>query len=81
MSIPIFESMALDRVQQMAARLPEDRQPTSSQCRMAVGLVEAALHLTSDGRERLAADLVDVAEKIVEGDSYAWPRSRFVLEE
>jgi hypothetical protein len=74
MTVPLFEDMAADRVQQMAARLPDDRRPTSSQCRMAVGLVEAALHLTSDGRERLAADLIDIAECIVRADSYAWSR-------
>jgi hypothetical protein len=70
----ILEDMALDRVQQMAARQPDDRQPTPSQLWMAVGLVEASLHLGGDGREHLAADLVDIAEKIVVADSYAWPR-------
>jgi hypothetical protein len=40
--------------------------------------VEASLHLIGENRDQLAADLVDVAKKIIQADRYAWPRTRFV---
>lgn len=65
-----FEALA----EQMAEAQPDDRYPMTSQKRMAATLLEASARLGEQDRQRLRIDLVDMAIRIVEGDSYAWPR-------
>jgi len=37
-------------------------------------LLEAAARLEEQGRRRLQIDMLDIAQRVIAGDSYAWPR-------
>lgn len=52
-----------------------DEQPTRRQKQVADTLLEAAARLAEIGRQRLRLDLMDIAVRVLEGDSYTyWPR-------
>jgi hypothetical protein len=65
-----FEALA----EQMADAQPNDHYPMTSQKRMAATRLEASARLGECDRQQLRIDLVDIAQRVVAGDSYAWPR-------
>jgi hypothetical protein len=50
------------------------RFPTTGQQRIAATLLETSARLEQLDRRRLQLDLLDIATKMIAGDSYAWPR-------
>jgi len=67
-----FETLA----RQMAEAQDDDHFPTTSQQRIATTLLEAAARLEEQGRRQLQIDMLDIAQRVIAGDSYAWPRIR-----
>ena len=67
-----FETLA----RQMAEAQEDDHFPTTSQQCIAATLLEAAARLEEQGRRRLQIDMLDIAQRMIAGDSYAWPRLR-----
>jgi hypothetical protein len=59
---------------QLAKAQDDDHYPTTGQQRIAATLLEAAARLEAQGRRRLQLDLLDIAQRMIAGDSYAWPR-------
>jgi hypothetical protein len=49
--------------------------PTTGQQRIAATLLEASARLEQLDRRRLQIDLLDIAQRMIAGDSYAWPRT------
>jgi hypothetical protein len=60
---------------QMAEAQDDDHFPTTGQQRIAATLLEASARLELMDRRRLQLDLLDIAQRVIAGDSYAWPRS------
>ena len=58
----------------MADAQPNDHYPMTSQKRIAATLLEASARLERMDRRRLQLDLLDIAQRMIAGDSYAWPR-------
>ena len=67
-----FETLA----RQMAEAQEDDHFPSTAQQRIAATLLEAAARLEEQGRRRLQIDMLDIAQRVIAGDSYAWPRVR-----
>ena len=63
-------------VDELAEGLPDELYPMTSQKRMTATLLEASARLEQMDRRRLQIDLLDIATKLISGDSYAWPRPR-----
>jgi hypothetical protein len=55
-------------------QLPDARHPVNSRKLMAAALLEASARMGVQERRRLQIDLAEMALRILEGGSYAWPR-------
>jgi hypothetical protein len=62
------------RVHQMAEAPDDDHYHTARRERMAATLLDASTRLEAQGRRRLQIDLLDIATRMIAGDSYARPR-------
>jgi hypothetical protein len=60
---------------QLADAQDDDHYPTTGQQRIAATLLEASARLEQLDRRRLQLDLLDIAQPMIAGDSYAWPRT------
>jgi hypothetical protein len=67
-----FEELA----RQMAEAQPDDHCPMNSQKRIVATLLNASARLEQMQRRRLQIDLLDIAPRMIAGDTYAWPRIR-----
>ena len=65
-----FEEFA----RQMVEAQDDDHNPTTGQQRITATLLEASSRLGCMDRRRLQIDLLDIAQRMIAGDSYAWPR-------